>query len=65
MGAAFICKKCQKETPPSAMAVGLVVDGEKYDIDYNFCYLGDMLTTDGEANTAVTPRKKFRELAPF
>ena len=47
--AAFICEKCQGETPPLVMPEeGLVVDGEKYDIVDSFCYF-----------------KKFREMAPF
>ena len=55
--AAFICKKCQGETSPSIMAAeGLVVGREKCDIVDSFCYLGDMLSMEGDADAAVTVR---------
>ena len=57
LSAAFMCKKCRRETPASMMAAeGLVVGREKCDIVDSFCYLGDMLRMEGDADAAVTAR---------
>ena len=65
-----MCKRYQRETPPSVMAKeGLVVDGEKYDIVDSFRYMGDMLSTEGGGRFSNSKSKvswkKFRELAPI
>jgi len=48
----------------------IVVDSKEYESVEQFCYLGDMLSTDGGAEAALTAwiRKgliKFRDFAPF
>ena len=64
--AALLRRKCQSETPPAGMTEeGMMVDGEKYDIVYSFCYLGNMSSMKGGTPATVLAWNTFRELAPF
>ena len=52
------------------LAEDLMVDGETFEREKSFCYLGDTLDGDGGADLAATARirngwMKFRELLPF
>ena len=45
-------------------------DSAKLELVYKFCYLGDMLSVDGDADAAVEARirigrNKFRQLVPL
>ena len=65
----FICRGCLN---PVTSAVRTSVDigvGEKLELVDKFCYLGDMLSVDGDADAAVEARirtgwNKFRQLVP-
>ena len=47
-------RKTQETPPPAMVEEGLVVGGEKCNIVDSFCYLGDVLITEGGADAAVT-----------
>ena len=66
----FICRSCLN---PVTSAVRTSVDigvGAKLELVDKFCYLGDMLSVDGDADAAVEARirigwNKFRQLVPL
>ena len=66
----FICRGCLN---PVTSAVRSSVDigaSAKFELVDEFCYLGDMLSVDGDADAAVEARirigwNKFRQLVPL
>ena len=50
----FICRGCLNP-----------VTSAKLELLDKFCYLGDMLSVDGDADAAVEARIKFRQLVPL
>ena len=66
----FICRGCLN---PVTIAVRTSVDigaSAKLELVDKFCYLGDMLSVDGDADAAVEARirigwNKFRQLVPL
>jgi len=66
----FICRCCSNpviSTGRSSVDIGASANLEVVE---NFCYLGDMLSVDGDADTSVEARirigwNKFRQLVPL
>ena len=64
----FICRSCLN---PVTSAGRTSVDiGAKLELVDKFCYLGDMLSVDGDADAAVEARikigwNKFRQFVPL
>ena len=64
----FRCRQCDGTIQEVDLAEDLMVDGETYECVQSFCYLGDTLDGDGEADLAATARIRwmmFRELLLF
>jgi len=66
---AFVCRGCINPvngTVCTSVDIGVNANLELMD---KFCYLGDMLSADGDADAAVktirTGRNKFRQLVPL
>ena len=68
MAKSFICRGCLN---PVTSAGRTSVDiGAKLELVDTFCYLGDMLSVDGDVDAAVEARirigwNKFRQLVPL
>ena len=63
----FICRGCLNPVTSAGRTIG---DSAKLELVDKFCYLGDMLSVDGDANAAVEARirigwNKFRQLVPL
>jgi len=66
----FVCRGCMNPvngTECTSVDIGVNANMELVD---KFCYLGDMLSVDGDADAAVETRiqngwNKFRKLVPF
>ena len=66
----FLCRGCtdqQASVDRTSMNIG---DGASLKLVATFCYLGDMLSVDGDADAAVEARvckgwNKFRQLVPL
>jgi len=66
----FICRGCSNpaiRTGHTSMDIGASANPE---VVCKFCYLGDMLSVDGDANAAVEARirigwNKFKQLVPL
>jgi len=66
----FVCRGCSDQRASvdrTSMDVG---DGASLELVDMFCYLGDMLSVDGDADAAVQARvckrwNKFRQLVPL
>ena len=66
----FICRRCSNpviSTGRSSVDIGASANLEVVD---KFCYLGDMLSVEGDADAAVEARirigwNKFRQLVPL
>ncbi|MBJ5695539.1 hypothetical protein JGG83_23085, partial [Salmonella enterica subsp. enterica serovar Derby] len=68
----FICAKCTGQVADCARGDERfdIGNGDSLEKVERFCYLGDMVSADGGADSAVTARvrsawKKFKELAPI
>jgi hypothetical protein len=70
----FECKQCSRgvaEVDSIALSKGMDIgNGDVLEYTKKFCYLGDMVSADGDADSAVVARvrnawKKFRELSPI
>ena len=68
----FICIRCKEELCETrqinSQVNGLHIDGHEYEIVDKFCYLGDMLSQEGDCEHAILKRihtgwLKFRELS--
>ena len=68
----FICRRCGGELcearQVNSWVNGLHIDGDEYEIVDKFCYLGDMLSQEGDCEHAILKRiqagwLKFRELS--
>ena len=46
----FTCRRCDRTNQEVDLAEDLMVDGETYECVKSFCYLGDTLDGDGEAD---------------
>ena len=70
MTKSFICTGCLNPVT-SAGCTSVDIDGSaKLELVDKFCYLGDMLSVDGDADAAVEARNrigwnKFRQLVPL
>jgi len=66
----FVCRCCLNPvTATGWISVDIGVNGDLELVD-KFCYLGDMLSVDGDADAAVENRirigwNKFRQLVPL
>ncbi|XP_057298413.1 uncharacterized protein LOC130629284 [Hydractinia symbiolongicarpus] len=67
----FVCKRCKGEIIENEVFPALMIyNSGSLEIVENFCYLGDMLGSEGGIGRSVTCRigsawKKFRELLPL
>ena len=68
----FICRRCKGELSETrqvnSQINGLHIDGDEYEIVDKLCYLGDMLSKEGDCEHAILKRiqtgwLKFRELS--
>ena len=68
----FVCRRCKGELyetrQVNSQVNGLHIDGHEYEIVDKFCYLGDMLSQEGDCEHAILKRiqtgwLKFRELS--
>ena len=64
----FICRRCKGELYETRQVNGLHIDGHEYEIVDKFCYLGDILSQEGDCEHAILKRiqtgwLKFRELS--
>ena len=68
----FICRRCKGELSETrqvnSQVNGLYIDGHEYEIVDKLCYLGDMLSQEGDCEHAILKRiqtgwLKFRELS--
>ncbi|XP_057314216.1 uncharacterized protein LOC130655471 [Hydractinia symbiolongicarpus] len=70
-GIQFVCKRCKGEIIENEVFPALMMyNSGSLEIVKNFCYLGDMLGSEGGVGRSVTCRigsawKKFRELLPL
>jgi len=66
----FICRGCVIPVIGTGCASVDIGVSANLELVYKFCYLGDMLSVDGDADTAVEARiqigwNKFRQLVPL
>ena len=60
----FICRRCKGELSETrqvnSQANGLHIDGHEYEIVDKFCYLGDMLSQEGDCEYAILKKDTDR-----
>ena len=68
----FICRGCLNPVTSAGRTSVDIGDSAKLELVDKFCYLGDMLSVDGDADAAVivkarirTGWNKFRQLVPL
>ena len=66
----FICRGCLNPVTSAGRSSMDVVASAKLELVDKFCYVGDMLSVDGDADAAVEARirigwNKFRQLVPL
>ena len=66
----FICRGCLNPVTSAGHTSVDIGASAKFQLVDKFCYLGDMLSVDGDANAAVEARirigwNKFRQLVPL
>jgi len=66
----FICRGCLNPVTSAGRNSVDIVASAKLDLADKFCYLGDTLSVDGDAEAAVKARiqigwNKFRQLVPL
>ena len=66
----FICRGCLNLVTSAGHTSVDIGDSAKLELVNKFCYLGDMLSVDGDADAAVETRirigrNKFRQLVPM
>jgi len=70
MPKSFICRGCLNLVTSAGRTNVDIVASAKLELVDKFCYLGDMLSVDGDADAAVEARiriswNKFRQLVPL
>jgi len=66
----FICRGCLNLVTSAGRTIVDIGASAKLELVDKFCYLGDMVSVDGDADTAVEARirigsNKFRQLVPL
>ena len=66
----FICRNCLNLVPSAGRTSVDIGVSAKLELVDKFCYIGDMLSVDGDADAAVEARirigwNKFRQLVPL
>ena len=66
----FICKGCLNPVTSAGRTSVDIHASANLELVYKFCYLGDMLSVEGDADAAVKARirvgwNKFRQLVPL
>ena len=70
MAKSFICRGCLNPVTSAGLASVDIGANAKLELVDMFCYLGDMLSVDGDADAALEARiqigwNKFRQLVPL
>jgi len=70
MSKTFVCRSCTDQSPRMDRTSMDIGDGASLELVDKFCYLGDMLSVDGDDETAVEARarkgwNKFRQIVPL